>query len=170
MKLPEHLYDKLFQMKASRSSLLIVNGMTALFAVVILYFTLVQGFKFNLHALLLSGGLLVLYFIFDTIQWKANGIQMVEVDKESIRVYRGDKMKLTTLRPSDIKDVDVFAKLNRRVLNIMMEGAKKRDIIPGFLAFFTGPRVRITNDAFDEDFFEVFISLVKRMKAQAHRG
>lgn len=144
--------------------------MTALFGVVVLYFILVQQMAFNLHALLVCGGLLALYFLFDYIQWKANGIRMIEVDKESVRIYKGDKMKLTTISPMEIKDIDVFSKLNRRVVNIMLEGSSKRVLVPGFLSFFTGPRERITNDAFDEDFFEVFIDLLKRMKVSAMRS
>ena len=163
MTLRENPLDKLFRMEASRSAMVILNGAGVGFGIIIIYFILAQKLTFAPKLFAILSSLFILYFIVEYFIWKRNGIRAVEVDKNGLRIFRGDKMKVTSVGPGEIMEVDVFSKLNRRVVNILMDGAKKVEIIPGMITIFRGPRIRITNDAFNEDYFELFIALIKRM-------
>lgn len=151
-------------MNASRASLIIVNGAGAVLGSGLIYFIMVQRAIFELKPFLIAIVLLCLYMLFDYLQWNKNGIRKIEIDQEGVLIYRGQKMKETKIKATEIKNLDIFTKINRRVVNIILEGGSRNEIIPGFVTTFKGPRERITNDAFDDDEFEVFINLLKRMK------
>lgn len=164
MSQPEQQFGKLFRMEASRTSLLIVNGAGAVFGSGLIYFLITQRAIFEVKAFVVAVILLLLYLLFDYLQWNKNGIRVVEVDQEGLIIYRGNKMEETKIKATEIRDIDVFSKINRKVVNIILEGGKRNVIIPGLITTFSGNRIRITNDAFEDDEFEVFVGLVEKMK------
>jgi hypothetical protein len=165
MQLPEDPLSKTFQMKASYRSLILVNGLGAILFAFLLYF-IIKGRAFfdPIFAGLIVLGLIA-YFVLDYILWQKRGIRQIEVDKKGVRIFRGKEMKVSAISPSEIKEVDVFTKMTRRVVHILKPGSKKLEAIPMF-TFFRGPRERITNDAFDVDHFELFIILLKKLEAE----
>ncbi|MCX7995843.1 MAG: hypothetical protein N3A65_08780 [candidate division WOR-3 bacterium] len=103
--------------------------------------------------------ILVLYMVIDFLIWEKKGIRVIEIDKNGISLYRGKEKKLTRVEKNQITDIDFFSKLGRRVINILTGGRKFKPF-PG-VTIFQGPRIRITDDAFNDSEFSIFVERLK---------
>lgn len=148
----------IFTMKASTSGMFFVNGCVYIIgAGVLALLLLIRG----LYALPIFISLALVfgaYMIVDNLVWKANGIRRVEVDEEGITFYRGKDNRPQRIENTQITGIDVFGKFNRRVINIFTGGGAIKPV-PG-ITLFSGSRVRITNDLFDNDKFKQFMLII----------
>ena len=117
------------------------------------------SFSFIIWAVLGLGVFMGLSYYFEVVK----GIKRVEVDQLGLNIYRGKNMKLQRVMFDRVTDVNQFHKGARIVVNIMTGGAVAKG--PG-VTFFSGPRVRITNDYFNDDEFSRFLALIGRFKRQ----
>ena len=104
---------------------------------------------------------LTAYVSVDYWLWLTRGVRAVEVDRQGINIYRGKAMNLTRIAAEQISGINVFKKLPRIIVNIMTGGAEER--LPG-ITLFSGPRVRITNDAFNDREFNEFVERIKKFE------
>jgi len=152
---------KPFIIKASGTDLLAVNVWAfAAGGVLLLALLLVRG----LFALaLFCGGLCVLaaWLAGDYWLWKKRGIRIVSVDEGGILLFRGEGLRPSRIEAREITGVDVFRKLGRVTLNVLLSGAVNR-VLPG-VRVFSGKRIRITSDAFDGREFEALVEELKRL-------
>ncbi|MCK4352060.1 hypothetical protein KAW65_01485 [candidate division WOR-3 bacterium] len=163
MDLQEEKQEEIFRMEASASSLLIVNIIGGIVAGgVLLFFLLaIRGLYASLIFIVMLLAL-ALYFIIDYLRWRENGIRVIEIDESGINVYRGEQKQLSRIEASQITDINVFKKINRKVVNIIL-GGKVHKVLPG-VTLFSGPRLRITNDAFEDKDFNTFVDRLKKLK------
>ena len=148
-----------FAMDASTSGMVFVNSCGFIVGGILLFVLLLMRGLYLLPVFLVMLGILGTYMLMDSLVWKKNGIRRVEVDETGITLYRGKEKKPERLEAEQITGVNVFGKLNRRVVNILTGGSATR--IPG-VTIFSGPRVRITNDAFNDSEFDTFIKIIRR--------
>jgi hypothetical protein len=100
----------------------------------------------------------------DYKRWMKKGIQMVSIDTDGLTVYRGRELIQTRVDKKQITGINVFKKLNRRIVNILLGGYADKSL-PG-VTLFSGPRIRITDDAFREAEFGIFIEKLQEIKPE----
>lgn len=86
---------------------------------------------------------------------------MVSIDNDGLTVYRGQKLLQNRVYKKQITGINVFKKINRRIVNILLGGYADSSI-PG-VTLFSGPRIRITDDAFSEAEFNIFIEKIRSL-------
>lgn len=156
--------EKVFTMIGSRTYLFMVNIGSMIMGIFLIFFLLVIRLIYNPFVFILCMFILFGYLYIDFKRWIKNGIQMVKIDKEGLTVYRGNKMQPTRIDARQITGINVFKKINRRVVNILLGGYADSSL-PG-ITFFSGPRIRITDDAFAEAEFGIFINKLKELKPE----
>ena len=151
-----------FSMDASTKGMFFVNGCVYIIGgLVILALSMLRGF-FSIPAFLVMLAIFAAYMVADNLVWKANGIRRVEIDEEGMTFYRGKDNRPQRIENTQITGIDVFGKFNRRVINIFTGGGAIKPV-PG-ITLFSGPRVRITNDLFDNDKFKQFMLIILRFE------
>lgn len=106
---------------------------------------------------------LFLYLAWDYMNWIKNGIRAVELEDDGFVFYRGKNMGATRVNFSEVSDINFFEKLNSRVINILLQGGKAFCPLPG-ITLFSGPRIRITDETFDERRFIRFMEILRDIK------
>ena len=152
--------EKIFRMEARPSSLLMMNIISGIIIGVVLLLFLLSIEKFYTSIFIVMLLALALYFMIDYLRWRENGIRAIEVDESGINVYRGERKQLSRIEASQIADVNVSQKTSRKVVNIIL-GGKVHKVLPGITPF-NGPRLKVTNDAFDDKDFNTFINRIKK--------
>ncbi len=140
-----------FTIEASAKNILMVNIFGIITGSILL---LIMMFLRNIYmiGLLLFGiSVLIIYMVSDYLIWVKKGIRKIEIDENGINFYFGKENRLVRVEKQEIKDVDIFSKLNRRILNIVLQGGNVLRL-PG-MTFFSGDRIRIPEDAFNEKEF-----------------
>ena len=151
-----------FSMDASTKGMFFVNGCVYIIGgLIIAVLAMARGF-FSIPAFLVMLAIFAAYMIIDHRVWLRNGIRRVEVDESGITFYRGKEKKVQRIENSRITGVNVFGKLNRRVVNIFTGGGAVKPV-PG-ITLFSGPRVHITNDLFNDDEFKLFMLIILRFE------
>jgi hypothetical protein len=153
-----------FIMTGSHSNLLIVNVSTMIIGTILLFFLLVIRLIYNPFIFIIGVFVLFGYLYIDFRRWVKKGIQIVKIDKEGITVYRGNKMQPVRIDARQITGINVFKKLKRRIVNILLGGYADSSL-PG-VTLFSGPRIRITDDAFDNAEFGIFIEKLRELKPE----
>jgi hypothetical protein len=142
-------------MKARARSFLTVNITAIIVGSIVVLGLLFLRRLFHPGLFVFTVIVLVLYMMIDYLLWLQRGIRRIELYDDRIVIYRGTREKSRCIQAGTITNIDVFSKLNRHVVNIMLGGKVDRPL-PG-VTLFSGPRVRITDDAFDEAQFQEFI-------------
>lgn len=151
--------DDVFTMIGSRASLFLVNLGAIIAGIIILFFLLIIRLIYNPFIFIFGIFVLFLYMYIDYKRWIKKGIQMVSIDAEGLNVYRGEGLIKTRVDKKQITGINVFKKLNRRIVNILLGGYADSSL-PG-VTLFSGPRIRITDDAFNEAEFGIFIEKLR---------
>jgi hypothetical protein len=151
----------LFRMEASGSlaEALIVNLGVMIIAAGLLFLLLLVRTIFTLGLFIAGIVVIALYLMIDRLVWERSGIRAVEVDPDGINFYRGRERIIVRVEAGQITGINVFRKLNRKVVNIMLGGSASR-VMPG-VTMFSGPRIRVTNDLFNDREFDEFIERLK---------
>jgi hypothetical protein len=131
---------------------------------ILLFFLLVIRLIYNPFIFIIGVFVLFGYLYIDFRRWVKKGIQIVKIDKEGITVYRGNKMQPVRIDARQITGINVFKKLKRRIVNILLGGYADSSL-PG-VTLFSGPRIRITDDAFDNAEFGIFIEKLRELKPE----
>ncbi|MFA5804770.1 MAG: hypothetical protein WC879_08995 [Melioribacteraceae bacterium] len=153
-----------FTMIGSRSYLFLVNIGAMIAGTIILFFLLIIRLIYNPFLFILGIFILFIYMYIDYKRWMKKGIQMVSIDKDGLTVYRGQELIQTRVDKKQITGINVFKKLNRRIVNILLGGYADSSF-PG-ITLFSGPRIRITDDAFREAEFGIFIEKLRELKPE----
>jgi hypothetical protein len=150
-----------FRMQAdSERSMGMVNLLAFGFiAVVAVVLTLLTGMAGGAVALFMAA--IGAFYLIDYLFFVRRGVRAVHMDADGITVYRGKRRAPTRIAAAQISGVNVFSKGPRVIVNIMTGGAASR---AAGVTLFSGPRVRLTNDAFNDDDFIRFIVLVKALQ------
>jgi hypothetical protein len=156
--------EDVFTMIGSRSSLLLINIGAMIAGTIILFFLLIIRLIYNPFIFILGIFVLSTYLYIDYKRWMRKGIQMVSIDKVGLTVYRGHKLIQTRVDKKQITGINVFKKINRRIVNILIGGYADSSL-PG-VTLFSGPRIRITDDAFGEAEFGIFIEKLRELKPE----
>lgn len=151
-----------FRMIGSRTYQLIVSIAAMIGGTFLMFILMTARLIFNPFLFIVGFFLLFLYLAFDYSIWIRKGIHMIEIDKNGFTVYYGTEMIPVRIDKKQITGINFFKKLNRRNLNISL-GGNAEDSIPG-ITLFSGPRIRITDEAFNEAEFRVFVKLIYELR------
>lgn len=116
----------------------------------------------NIYLFIVGIIIIFLYMFIDYIKWQESGIRKIEIEGNSIKVYRGKNKNLTTIPIEKITGIDIFSKLGRRIINIMIGGTILKPI--SGITLFSGPRIRITDDYFKDTDFDKFVEVLMKIK------
>jgi len=155
----EDLSNPNFRLTASSRSLLAVNIAAVIVGGLLLAVLLVFRLFFAWPIFLFMLGMLAAYMAADYLIWQIRGIRRVIVDADGIIFFRGRQQKKTVILNRQITGVNVFEKTGRRVMNILT-GGRADKLLPG-VTIFSGSRIRLTDDAFNDREFGEFIEIVK---------
>lgn len=147
-----------FRMIGSRTYQLLVNIAAMIGGTFIMYVLMTVRLLFNPFLFIVGIFILFLYLAIDYSIWLKKGIHMIEIDKNSFTVYYGTEMIPVRIDKTQITGINFFKKLNRRIVNVLL-GGNADSSIPG-ITLFSGPRIRITDKAFNEAEFRVFVKLI----------
>ena len=153
--------DPIFLMMARSRSFLTVNISSIIVGSIVVLALLFIRRLFHPILFIFIVNVLVIYMAMDYLVWRMRGIRRIEVYEDRIMIYRGKTEKSECILASTITNIDVFSKLNRHTVNIML-GGKIDKPLPG-VTLFNGPRVRITDDAFDASEFKQFVIHVEKI-------
>ncbi|MEO0238280.1 MAG: hypothetical protein ABIN35_08625 [candidate division WOR-3 bacterium] len=103
----------------------------------------------------------LIYMIIDHIIWETKGIRVVFLTDKGIFLKRGKKLKEEFIPYSDITGIDKFEKINRKIVNILL-GGKANKYLFSQITIFSGKRLRITNDNFNDSVFDTFLLLLEK--------
>lgn len=106
--------------------------------------------------------IIFLYMLSDFIRWQSSGIRKIEIERNFIKIYRGRNKNLINIPIEKITGIDIFSKLGRRVINIMLGGTISKPI--SGITLFSGPRIRITDDYFKDTDFDKFVEVLMKIK------
>jgi len=151
-----------FKMHASGYYLMIVNVSGFVLGAALLFLLLVIRVLYNPFLFIVGMMLIGFYLLFDYKKWMKKGIQLVEINTEGINIFRGSEMILSRIDKKQITGINVFKKIKRRIVNILLGGYADSSL-PG-VTLFSGPRIRITDDAFSEAEFGIFIEKLRELK------
>ena len=149
-----------FRLEAKWTYIVATNiGAMVLGAVLLLLVTLARGL-FSPVLYLCFCLVLAFYMVGDVVLWwrRASGQSRSLMPGSP---FAGDRRRATWIPVSQITGVDVFSKLGRKVVNILTGGTVTR--LPG-VTLFSGPRIRVTSDAFNEGEFEAFVKKVRSIR------
>lgn len=151
-----------FRMTGSRTYQLIVNIAAMICGTFIMFLLMTVRLLFNPFLFILGIFILFLYLAIDYSIWLKKGIHMIEIDKNGFTVYYGTEMIPARIDKKQITGINFFKKLNRRIVNVLL-GGNADSSIPG-ITLFSGPRIRITDEAFNESEFGIFVKLLYEMR------
>jgi hypothetical protein len=153
--------EPMFRMKARPRSFITVNVFAIIVGAVVVLGLLLIRMLFHPIFFIFIVVVLIAYMIVDYMVWMQGGIRRIEVYGDRIMIYRGKGEKSGCIPVASITGIDVFSKLSRHVVNIML-GGKVDTSLPG-VTLFSGPRVRITDDAFDAGEFKQFVIYLEKI-------
>jgi len=147
-----------FSMAASRGSLLVVNLGGIIVGIILLFLLLLVRTIFMLGLFIFGSIVIALYMLVDYLLWQKNGVRSVTVDGQGIILRRGEALAKARILKEQVNQINVYRKLNRVQVIIFTGGAPEK-VAPG-VTLFTGPRVRLTNDAFSDQDFQEFLKML----------
>lgn len=156
--------EEVFTMSGSRYNLFLINVGAMIGGMVLLFFLLVIRLIYNPFIFILGIIILFLYFYIDFKRWMRKGIHTVRIDKEGLTIIRGAQNISTRINKKQINGINVFKKLNRKIVNILL-GGNADSSFPG-VTLFSGPRIRITDDAFGQAEFAIFIDKLRELNPE----
>ncbi|NJD22432.1 MAG: hypothetical protein FIA82_07145 [Melioribacter sp.] len=154
--------DEVFTMSGSRTYVLMVSVCAMIAGIILMFILLVIRLIYNPFLFILGIMIFSMYFFFDFKRWMKKGIQKIQIDRNGLTIFRGNENKQTRIDKNQITGINVFKKLNRRVVNILL-GGQANSSLPG-VTLFSGPRIRITDDAFNEAEFGIFMNKLLEWK------
>jgi hypothetical protein len=150
-----------FRMEASAKSLKFVNCSAVFFGVILVFLLLFFRHIYTFGVFLFAICVILILMIGDYLVWKKKGIRVIEIDDNGINLYRGPTKLLERIEASQITDINIFKKVNRRIVTILTGGQTYR--APG-VTLFKGSRIRIADDSFDDKQFTIFVEKIKQFK------
>ncbi len=156
--------EEVFTMIGSRTYLFMIGIGAMVGGSILLFLLLVIRLIYNPFLFILFIFLLFMYLFIDYIRWVKKGIQIVAIDKNGLTVYRGKELIQTRVDKKQITGINVFKKLNRRIVNILLGGYADSSL-PG-VTLFSGQRIRITDDAFRDAEFGIFIEKLRELRPE----
>ncbi|MEO0142628.1 MAG: hypothetical protein ABIL15_04660 [candidate division WOR-3 bacterium] len=154
--------DIIFRMEAKAKYLIFTNLGGIILGGILLFVLLSIRNLYTRTIFIIGVIILILYMVIDYLVWQKKGIRAIEIDKEGISLYRGREKRLVRIDKGQITDIDFFGKLGRRVVTILTTGRAIKPI-PG-ITIFAGPRIRITDDSFNDEQFTIFIEKLKEFR------
>jgi len=157
-----------FRMEGSKGSVLVMNISGVILGMILGFFLLSVRLIFSPILFIVLVVVLISYMSWDYFNWRRNGVRALELDDNGIDLYKGEEKKLTRIEAKDITGMNISNKLGRRVVTIFTGGSAVKPL-PG-ITFFTGPRIRVPEDAFDPKEFGVFIEKIRKFGSLSQQG
>lgn len=148
----------IFRMTGSRTYQLIVNIAAMIGGTFLMFILMAARLIFTPFLFITGIFILFIYLAVDYSIWLSRGIHMVEIDNNGFSVYYGKEMIPARIDKKQITGINYFKKFNRRIVNVLL-GGNSDNSIPG-VTLFSGPRIRITDEAFNDAEFGVFMQLL----------
>ncbi|MEO0075461.1 MAG: hypothetical protein ABIK31_05055 [candidate division WOR-3 bacterium] len=155
-------HQEKFRIQASKKHLLTVNLGGIILGVFLLLLLLMVRHRYTLGLLIVGIGILIIYMLADYLIWQNRGIRIIEIDQDGITLYRGKNKTIQSIQRNQITDINIFKKLNRRIVTIILGGEVIKPAAG--ITLFKGERIRIADDAFDDNDFTVLIEKLKQLK------
>ncbi len=155
--------DIIFRIEAKAKYMMYTNFGGIIFGILLLYILLSIRKSYSIILFIVGIFIIVLYMVIDYLIWQKKGIRVIEIDANGINFYKGKDRKLFRVEKSQITEINFFSKLGRRVINIILIGGKVVHITPWITLFF-GPRIRFTDDAFNDNQFTNFVEKLRQLK------
>lgn len=155
-------HQEKFRIQASKKHLLRVNLGGIILGIFLLLLLLIVRHLYTLSLFIVGIVILIVYMIADYLIWQHRGIRLIELDQDGITLYRGKNKTVQRIQRNQITDINIFKKLNRRIVTIILGG----EIIKpaAGITLFKGERIRIADDAFNDNDFSVLIEKLKQLK------
>lgn len=154
--------EEVFTMTGTRYLLFLTNVGAMIGGAILIFFLLTVRFIYDPTLFVLFMMILFIYLFFDYQRWIYRGIHKISITKDGLTLYYGNKLIPLKIDKKQINGIDVFKKMNRRIVNILIGGSADKSI-PG-VTLFSGPRIRITDDAFNDAEFRIFIKKLEQLK------
>lgn len=152
-----------FRIQASKKHLLTVNLGGIILGIFLLLLLLIVRHLYTLGLFIVGIGILIVYMITDYLIWQNRGIRIIELDQDGITLYRGKNKTIQRIPRNQITNINIFKKLNRRIVTIILGGGIIKPAAG--ITLFKGERIRIADDAFDDNDFSALIKKLKQFKA-----
>ncbi len=149
--------EKIFTMKASQKFLIITNLSGLILGALIVFL-----FRKEKILFFLAFTILLIYMVGDFLIWLKIGIREIWINDREIIFLKGKNKEKILIDFKEIKEIDFFEKFGRRIINIMIEDGKTIKLTP-YITFFSGKRIRITDDAFNDKEFSAFVEKLKNI-------
>ncbi|MEO0135942.1 MAG: hypothetical protein ABIL86_00220 [candidate division WOR-3 bacterium] len=155
--------DIIFRMEAKANYLIFTNLGGIILGGILLFILLSLRNLYTTAIFLIGFVILILYMVIDFLIWLQRGIRAIEIDKSGINFYRGKERRLVRINKEQITGIDFFTKLGRRIVTIMIGGKVIKPT--AYITLFSGPRIRIADDSFNDGDFSAFVELLKKFQS-----
>lgn len=149
--------------KGTFKSLAVVYIFATVFGFMLLYYWLKTQQSVGLIIFSIGYAILAIYLISDIVYWIVNGIHKVRVAETYIEIVRGKRNKLIRINATQITDIQIRNQLSRRSIQILL--GHKVQSIPGVFTWYSGHKIGLTSDAFDDIEFDKACDLIETMYA-----
>lgn len=105
------------------------------------------------------------YVFSDLLIWLRRGVRTVEMDSTGFSVRLVRDQQPTHIDANQVTGVYVSRFLDRTTVNILLRGATVRRFLG--IRRYTGPRIRLTNEPFDNAQFRDFLRRVTKLRHPA---
>ena len=154
-----------FSITSSGRRLLVVNIAGILGGGALLYLVLrVRG---ALGAFFPLWAVIILWLAGDWFLWRRRGLRELKIDGSRIEIVRGKTGISETMDISAVSEIWLHERGGRKSLQLLMGGRAFR--IPGVLTLYPFPKLRLTNDSFDDAEFDELIDRLERLKGGINR-
>ncbi|TXT42877.1 MAG: hypothetical protein FD137_2009 [Spirochaetes bacterium] len=153
-------------MEGSKGKFFGVNAVGAVLGGGFLFLILRRKEDFSTSTFGILWFILIAYMILDALVWKRRGVREVEVTSLAFKIRRGAEL-WQDFSFDQVSDFHVHVRGSRKSVQILL--GEKVLKVPGIITLYPGPKIWITNDAFDDGEFDEFIRRMRRGMEDAHR-
>lgn len=154
--------EGVFTITGSRYLSFLTNVGAMIGGAILIFFLLTVRLLYDPTLFVLFMIILFFYLYFDHRRWVEKGIHKISITNNGLIVYYGRNLIPSRIDKNQITGINFFKKFNRRIINILL-GGQADTSIPG-VTLFSGPRIRITDDAFNDAEFTIFIKKLEQLK------
>jgi hypothetical protein len=152
--------EALFVLVASPKQFFGVNLVGTLFGGLALYFVFRNRSDIKTGTFLVLWGILAAYLLADGLVWQSRGVREIAVDEQGFTIKRGRGLRVERHSFDHVSDFHVHTRYNRKSVQILL--GEKLIKIPGIITLYPGPKIWITNDAYDSKEFDDFIARMEK--------
>lgn len=155
-----------FKMESKVTRVMFIMAGVFVFGVISIYFYVDILLKLrNFYTLFLVVPLYG-YIFGDLLMWLWRGIRIVELNSSGFNITRRKTQSVTHIGLNEVGSVRVMQSIDGKTVNILLHGARSRKFL--WMEFYSGPRIRIAESAFDKKEFLEFIDRANALLPTTH--